>query len=515
MDHPPDPTARVDLSPPEARALFTPEGVRLIARLVHTFRPRVEERLAARVERQRHLDAGGTLDFLPETAAIRAAEWRVTPPPPDLVDRRVEITGPCDAKMVINALNSGADVFMADLEDATSPTWRNLLQGQVNLRAAADGSLAWDAPDGRAYRLNPRTAVLCFRPRGWHLPEPHFEVDGAPSPGAIVDAALFVAGCARALVSRGSWPYLYLPKLESHLEARLWHDVLTALERAVDLPYGSIRVTVLIETLPAAFEMDEILYELRDRVVGLNCGRWDYIFSFIKARQADPAAVLPDRNTVTMTQPFLRAYSRLCIDTCHRRGAHAMGGMAAQIPIKDDPAANERALAAVRADKEREVSDGHDGTWVAHPGLVPIAREVFARAGPNQLERRWPEQRVTAADLLTAPAGACTVDGLRTNLRVAVTYTRSWLGGVGCVPIDHRMEDAATAEISRAQVWQWVRHGVRLDDGSVVDAERVHRELARLAAPGAEPAIALIEQLVLAPALAPFLTSAAYGQLHP
>jgi malate synthase len=505
-----------------AEAVLTAEVLELVADVVREFRPRVAERLAARVERQRRFDDGERPRFLESTRAVREGDWRVAPAPPELRDRRVEITGPTDRKMMINALNSGAKVFMADLEDSTTPTWDNLLQGQVNLLDAARRTLAWDAPDGRRYELRDPLAVLFVRPRGWHLVERNVAVEGEPIPGALLDATVFLARCARPLLDRASGPYLYLPKLESHLEARLWNDVLGYLERRLGLDYGTVRVTVLIETLPAAFEMDEILYELRDRITGLNCGRWDYIFSFVKCRRADPTAILPDRDQVTMTQPFLRAYARLCVETCHRRGAHAMGGMAAQIPIKNDPRANDLALAAVRADKEREVADGHDGTWVAHPGLVPVATEVFDRVmpGPNQLDRRWPELEVGADDLLAVPTGTRTLRGLRTNLRVAAEYLSAWLAGTGCVPIDHRMEDAATAEISRVQVWQWLHHGVTLDDppGMRVTPELVRevldQECTRLDGARLAEARDLVRSLVLAPTLEPFLTVPAYARLR-
>ncbi|MEQ1501050.1 MAG: malate synthase A [Myxococcota bacterium] len=491
--------------------VLTPAALSMVEDLCRRFGPRRAELLAARPLIHSRIDAAdptAALGFLDETAAIRASDWTVRPPPADLVDRRVEITGPCDRKMLINALNSGASVFMADLEDATSPTWANVVDGHRNLTDAAAGTLGYTAPDGRVYQVNDRPAVLMVRPRGWHLDEPHLVVDGAPAPASLVDAGLFVHHAARALIRRGAGVYLYLPKLESHREAALWDAVLTRLEQTLDLPYGTVRVTVLIETLPAAFEMDEILWALRDRVVGLNCGRWDYIFSFVKLRRADPTAILPDRGAIGMTQPFLAADSRLAIETCHRRGAHAMGGMAAQIPIKGDPAANDAALSAVRADKDREVALGHDGTWVAHPGLVPIAKAVFdaGMPGKNQKHRRYAEP-VDAAALLAVPTGPRTEGGLRTNLRVAVQYLDAWLGGLGCVPIDHRMEDAATAEISRVQVWQWVHHAALVR--ALLD-----EEVARLApSPRTADARALIERLCLAPELAPFLTSAASAAL--
>jgi malate synthase len=405
-----------------AEQVWSGAAFSFVADLVTQFRPRVVALLAARAARQAVLDAGGKLDFLRETADIRAADWKVPRAPADLTDRRVEITGPAERKMIINALNSGANVFMADLEDSLSPTWENVVQGQVALRDAVRRTLTFTGENGKSYKLNEKTATLIVRPRGWHLWEPHLQVDGEAAPGALVDFGMYLFHNARELLKRGSGPYFYLPKLESHLEARLWNDVFVYAQRQLGLPTGTIRATVLIETLPAAFEMDEILYELREHALGLNCGRWDYIFSFIKKLANDPAALLPDRGQVTMTQPFLRAYSQLLIQTCHRRGAFAMGGMAAQIPIKDDAEANAKALDKVRADKQREANDGHDGTWVAHPGLVAVAREVFDAklVGPNQLSVLREDVKVTAADLLAIPQGTRTDAGLRLNLRVGV-----------------------------------------------------------------------------------------------
>jgi malate synthase len=413
----------------------------------------------------------------------------VAPTPPDLLDRRVEITGPVDRKMVINALNSGARVFMADFEDSHAPTWEGTLQGQLNLKDAVRGTVAYTSPEGKEYRLGPTTATLLVRPRGWHLPEKHLRVDGQPVSASLFDFGLYLYHNAAALRARGTGPYFYLPKLEGHLEARLWADVFALAERELGLARGTVRATVLIETILAAFEMDEILYELRDHCAGLNCGRWDYIFSFIKKFRGRPDFVLPDRGLVTMTTHFLRSYSLLTIRTCHRRGAHAMGGMAAQIPIKGDPEANARALEKVREDKRREAGDGHDGTWVAHPGLVPVALEVFNAhmPGPNQLGRLREDVRVAAADLLAVPAGPITEGGLRVNANVGLRYLESWLRGTGCVPIFNLMEDAATCEISRAQIWQWIRHprGV-LEDGRKVTAELfrqvVDEELAKIRA---------------------------------
>ncbi|RME44356.1 MAG: malate synthase A, partial [Caldilineae bacterium] len=406
------------------------------------------------------------------TEAIRRADWRIAPTPADLQDRRVEITGPVDRKMIINALNSGANVFMADFEDSCTPTWHNIIQGQINLRDAVNRTITYTSPAGKQYALQPETAVLMVRPRGWHLPEKHVRVDGRPVPASLFDFGLYFFHNARTLLEQGTGPYFYLPKLESHLEARLWNDVFNMAQDELGIPRGTIKATVLIETILAAFEMDEILYELRDHSAGLNCGRWDYIFSCIKKFRHDPDFVLADRAHVTMTTHFMRSYSLLAIQTCHRRGAHAIGGMAAQIPIKNDPAANEIALGKVRADKEREAGDGHDGTWVAHPGLVAIARQAFdaAMPTPHQIHRRRDDVTITPDDLLAfGPATPITEQGLRTNINVGIQYLGAWLGGNGCVPIFNLMEDAATAEISRAQIWQWIRspRGV-LDDGRKV-----------------------------------------------
>jgi malate synthase len=460
----------------EGAEILTTEAVELVASLHRAFEPRRRELLAARAERTARLDAGQEPDFLPETAHIREdRSWRIAPAPPDLQDRRVEITGPVDRKMIINALNSGAKVFMSDFEDSNTPTWENTIQGQINLRDAVAGTITFTSPDGKEYRLGETLATLLVRPRGWHLLEKHVLVDGDPVSAGIFDFALYMFHNARALLDKGSGPYFYLPKLESHLEARLWNDVIVATQEAIGIPHGSVRATVLIETILAAFEMDEILYELRDHSGGLNCGRWDYIFSVIKKFRTRPDFVLADRALVTMTTHFMHSYSLLAIKTCHARDAHAIGGMAAQIPIKNDPEANEEALAKVRADKEREANDGHDGTWVAHPGLVPIALEAFDRVmpGPNQIHRKREDVTITAKDLLTfAPEAPITEAGLRTNISVGIQYLGAWLSGLGCVPINNLMEDAATAEISRSQVWQWI-HSSRgvLDDGRKVDVE--------------------------------------------
>ena len=513
----------------EFGAILTLDAQDFVAALARQFDGRVQELLRQREQRQRELDSGSLPDFLPETRSIRESEWRVARIPGDLLDRRVEITGPSERKMIINALNSGAKMFMADCEDSLTPSWDNVIQGQNNLRDAVRRSISYTSPEGKSYRLNATTAVLLVRPRGWHLPEKHWLVDGTPVPGAFVDFGLYLFHNAGELAARGTGPYFYLPKLESHLEARLWADVFRFAEERLGLSRGTIKATVLIETILAAFVMDEILYELRDYIVGLNCGRWDYIFSFIKKFSRRPDFVLPDRQQVTMTSHFLRSYSLLVIKTCHRRGAFAMGGMAAQIPIKNDPVANEEALAKVRADKEREATDGHDGTWVAHPGLVPIALEVFNRhmPRPNQLDRLREDVAVSAADLLAVPKGSITEAGLRNNISVGVQYIAAWLGGNGCVPINNLMEDAATAEISRAQLWQWVHHAAGvLEDGRRVTLELVRQlmseELRRLAdrvgsaafASGHyEHAARIVDELTARPDFATFLTLAAYREI--
>jgi malate synthase len=431
-------------------------------------------------------------DFLPETAHVREGGWQVVPPRPDYADRRVEITGPTDRKMVINALNSGARGFMADFEDANSPTWRNQIEGQANLIDAVEGTISYDSSDGRRYALADRVATLLVRPRGWHLPEKHLrDGTGNPASGSLVDFGLFAFHCGQRLLDRGKAPYLYLPKLEHHLEARLWNDVFLFTQEALGLPHGSFRATVLVETLPAAFQMEEILFELRDHSYGLNAGRWDYIFSMIKTYRDDPAFVLPDRTSVTMTAPFMRAYTELLVATCHRRGAFAMGGMAALIPSRRDPEANRRAIDAVREDKRREAGAGFDGTWVAHPDLVPVATEEFdAVLGerPNQIDRRRDDVAVTAEHLLAAgeTPGSITEAGLRNDVGVGFRYLSFWLSGRGAAGIDGLMEDAATAEIARSQVWQWIRHGARLDDGRTVTRELVEtvleQEMARIRA---------------------------------
>jgi malate synthase len=454
--------------------ILTSDAARFLADLQREFNARRKELLNSRVTRQKLLDTGVKPDFLLETKDIRAGSWRCAPIPPDIQDRRVEITGPVDRKMIINALNSGAHVFMADFEDSSTPLWTNLLDGQINLRDAIRRSISFeDSKTGKRYALNEKTAVLFIRPRGWHMVEQHMLVNGEPMSASLFDFGLYFFHNAKELLACGSGPYFYLPKMESHLEARLWNDVFERAQDKLGVPQGSIRATCLIETILASFEMDEILYELRDHSAGLNCGRWDYIFSFIKKLAADSSVVFPDRSQVTMTTHFMRSYSKLCIKTCHKREVHAMGGMSAFIPIKSDPVANEKALAQVRADKEREASDGHDGTWVAHPGLVPVALEVFNRLMPqaNQINKKLEDFNVTAADLLEVPKGEITEAGLRQNIAVGLGYLEAWLRGIGCVPLFNLMEDAATAEISRAQLWQWVHHHASLNDGRKVTYE--------------------------------------------
>ena len=509
-------------------AILSAEALAFVAALHRAFAPRIAVQLAARQERQRRFDQGEKPDFLEETKAIRDSVWTVAPLPRDLLDRRVEITGPVERKMIINALNSGAKVFMADFEDSNAPTWDNQVRGQLNLFEAIRRTIEFTNESGKRYSLNERVATLLVRPRGLHLPERHAFVDGEAVPGALFDFGLYFFHNARELLARQSGPYFYLPKLESHLEARIWNDVFVFAQDRLGIPRGSIKATVLIETLPAAFELNEILWELREHSAGLNCGRWDYIFSFIKKLSSDSTRVLPDRAQVGMDRAFLRAYSKLVIRTCHQRGVHAMGGMAAQIPIKDDPAANEAALAKVRADKLREVTDGHDGTWVAHPGLVAIAREVFDAhmKGPNQIEAKHEEYEITREDLLRVHQGTRTEGGLRHNIRVGVQYLEAWLRGNGCVPIYNLMEDAATAEISRAQVWQWIRYHATLDDGRPVTAalfnQLLPEEMARVRGEVGEARFAngrfseaaeLFSSLSLADRFEEFLTIPAYERL--
>jgi malate synthase len=509
--------------------ILSPDAVAFLAELERRFGPTRRALLARRGEVDARLQAGALPDFLEETREVREADWQIAPVPRDLRDRRVEITGPVDRKMIVNALNCGASVYMADFEDATTPTWANLIEGQINLRDAIRRTIDFTDPDSRKrYRLGDQLATLLVRPRGWHLPEAHLVVDREPISGALFDFGLYVFHNARELIARGTAPYFYLPKLESHLEARLWNDVFLFAQERLGIPRGTIKATVLIETVLAAFEMDEILHELREHSAGLNCGRWDYIFSIIKKFRSRPEFVMPDRDQVTMTVHCMRSYSLLAIQTCHRRGAHAIGGMAAQIPIRDDRQANEQALGKVRTDKEREASDGHDGTWVAHPGLVPIAKEVFDQLmpGADQIARRREDVAITAADLLTVPRGTITERGVRHNLNVGVLYLEAWLRGSGCVPIYNLMEDAATAEISRAQVWQWRRHQVRIDGGPVIDDALLERLLEqeltkiresvgeeRYGAGRYEDAAALFRELVLADEFTEFLTLPAYERV--
>jgi len=526
---PPDGVQVLGRMTPEYAEILTFEALSFLAKLHRGFDARRRDLLDRRVARQKELDAG-KLDFLSDTRGIRQADWNVAPVPTDLQDRRVEITGPTDRKMVINALNSGANMFMADFEDSSTPTWDNQIQGQINVRDAVRGTIAFASPEGKHYKLNDRTATLLVRPRGWHLPEKHLLIDGQPMSGSLFDFGLYFFHNAAARLAKGSGTYLYLPKMESHLEARLWNDVFVFSQKEVGVPHGTVKATVLIETIPAAFEMDEILYELRAHSAGLNCGRWDYIFSCIKKFRNRPDFVLADRARVTMTSPFMRAYSLLLIKTCHRRGTFAMGGMAAQIPIKNNPKANEEAIAKVRADKEREVNDGHDGTWVAHPGLVAVAREAFDRVmkGPNQIQRQRPDVRVSAADLVDfQPRQPITESGLRLNINIGIQYLGSWLAGTGCVPIFNLMEDAATAEISRAQIWHWIRSplGV-LDDGRKITRELFEallpQELAAVrrllgeqqyGAGQYEAAAQLFAQLTLDESFVDFLTLPAYDHL--
>ena len=514
-------------SHPDTESILTKDALRFLSELHSRFDARRRDLLEKRGARQKAIDAGQLPDFLPETESIRKADWKVAPIPKDLMDRRVEITGPVDRKMVINALNSGANVFMADFEDSNSPTWENVISGQANLRDAVRGDIGYTSPEGKEYALGANPAVLLVRPRGWHLVERHLLVEGAQISGALMDFGLFFFHNAKALMAKGTGPYFYLPKMQSHLEARLWNDVFVFAQEHLRIPRGTIRATVLIETILAAFEMDEILYELREHSAGLNCGRWDYIFSFIKVFRNNKSFLLPDRSQVTMDRGFLKAYVDLLIQTCHRREIHAMGGMAAQIPIKNDPGANESALEKVRQDKLREVRAGHDGTWVAHPGLVGVAKQVFDEHmnTPNQIHVKREDVRITAADLLQVPDGEITEKGLRLNVDVGIQYLESWLRGNGCVPIYNLMEDAATAEISRTQVWQWLHHGAQLKDGRKVTRELVRETIAavlesfrRQLGPQYEAsqfpqAAQLFEQMMLSENLSEFLTLEAYRYL--
>ncbi len=512
---------------PQYAEIVSPAALEFLADLQRTFGARRKELLAARVARQKLLDSGVKPDFLPETKHIREGEWRCAEIPKDLLDRRVEITGPVDRKMIINALNSGAHVFMADFEDSSTPLWNNLIDGQINLRDAIRRTISFQDPKtGKSYALNEKTAVLFVRARGWHMVEQHVLIDGEPMSASIFDFGLYFFHNAKELLARGSGPYFYLPKMESHLEARLWNEIFVRAQEKLGVPQGSIRATCLIETILATFEMDEFLYELKDHSAGLNCGRWDYIFSFIKKLAADRSVILPDRSQVTMTTHFMRSYSKLCIKTCHNREIHAMGGMSAFIPIKSDPVANEKALTQVRADKEREATDGHDGTWVAHPGLVPIALEVFNRVMPqaNQIDKKLPEFTATAADLLEIPLGEITEAGLRQNVAVGLGYVEAWLRGIGCVPLFNLMEDAATAEISRAQLWQWVHHNASLNDGRKITVELcdaiIDEELAKVKPAldeeryqAYEKAASLMRDLIRNETFTEFLTLPAYEQV--
>ncbi|MBX9965665.1 MAG: malate synthase A [Burkholderiales bacterium] len=512
---------------PEFAPILTPEAVAFVAKLHRACNARRLELLERRRVRQTAIDGGKLPDFLPETQHIRDGDWKVAPVPADLQDRRVEITGPTDRKMVINALNSGANTFMADFEDSSTPTWENQIRGQINMRDALARTITFANPDGKQYKLNDKVATLLVRPRGWHLDEKHMKVDGQFVSGGLFDFGLYFFHNAKERVKAKSGIYLYLPKMESHLEARLWNDAFVLAQETLGVPQGTVKATVLIETILGSFEMDEILYELREHSAGLNCGRWDYIFSCIKKFKKQPDFILADRGLVTMTSPFMRAYSLLLIKTCHRRGAFAMGGMAAQIPIKNDPAANDAAIAKVRADKSREANDGHDGTWVAHPGLVAVAKEEFDKVmkTPNQITRQRDDVKVSAKDLIDfQPKGPITENGLRLNINIGIQYMGAWLAGTGCVPIFNLMEDAATAEISRAQIWHWIRSpkGV-LDDGRKITRELfsglVPEELAKVKtilgdkgwnAGRYEDGAKMFEQLTLADEFVDFLTLPAY-----
>ncbi|CAH2717249.1 Malate synthase A [Neobacillus rhizosphaerae] len=510
--------------------ILTPEALNFIEELEQNFGARRVELLQSRQKRQKEINQGKLPDFLPETKQIRNGDWTIAPLPQDLQDRRVEITGPTDRKMVINALNSGAKVFMADFEDATSPTWENIIEGQINLRDAVNRTVSFENPNGKKYVLNEETAVLFVRARGLHLEEKHVLLNGKPISGGFFDFGMYFFHNVKNLLARGSGPYFYLPKLESHLEARLWNDVFVYAQERLGIAQSTIKATVLIETIMAAFEMNEILYELKEHSAGLNCGRWDYIFSYLKKLRNNDDVILPDRSQVTMTAPFMRSYSLLTIQTCHRRKAPAMGGMAAQIPIRNNPQANEEAFGKVRVDKEREAHDGHDGTWVAHPGLVPVALEVFNREMPiaNQIHTAKQQKiTVTAQDLLEVPGGTITEAGVRTNINVGIQYVASWLSGRGAAPIYNLMEDAATAEISRSQLWQWIRHPKgNLNDGRKVTAEmyeqlkleeleKIKQEIGEQAYEGGrfDEAVRLFDGLILKNEFVDFITLPGYELL--
>ncbi len=504
--------------------ILSPPALDFLKKLQTTFGARREELLQARVHRLSRLIEGEKFDFLPSTKSVRESEWKVAPCPKDLENRQVEITGPAEAKMMINALNSGADAFMADLEDALSPTWTNVVSGQRALYDAVRGQLSFSSPEGKSYKLNPNIATLLVRPRGWHLVEKHVHVNGKPMSGSLFDFGLYFFHNAHERLKRGTAPYFYLPKMESHLEVRLWNDVFTFAQKELGIPHGSIRATCLIETLPAAFEMEEFLYELRDHMSGLNAGRWDYIFSAIKKLRHLKDSTLPDRAQVTMTAPFMRAYTELLVKTCHKRGAHAMGGMAAFVPSRKDEEVNRVAFAKVREDKERESRDGFDGTWVAHPDLVALAKEIFQKAlgeKPNQKDKQRPEVHVTASMLthLVVPGGVVTENGVRANVNVAIQYIERWCAGQGAVALHNLMEDAATAEISRAQLWQWLKNSTRLTSGEPFSRTIYTRirdeEVSKLgASSGLKRAAQILDDLVLNDEFADFLTLKAYEELE-
>lgn len=511
---------------PASRRVLTPEAQEFLVDLAEAFTERQRGLLEDRKARQAEFDAGALPDFLPETAEIRNGDWKVAPIPEAVQDRRTEITGPVTRKMVINALNSGAQVYMADFEDSTSPTWHAIMKGQVNLFDALRRRVDFTTEEGKRYALNEETAVLMVRPRGLHMPTRHLRIAGHPIPGSLVDFALYLFLNHEVLAERGEHPYFYLPKLEHYKEAEYWEDVIAWAEQRLGMKHGTVKVTVLIETLPAVFQMNEILYALKDRILGLNCGRWDYIFSYIKTLRAHPDRILPDRSSITMGVPFMNAYSRLLIQTCHKRGAFAMGGMAAQIPIRGDAQANAAAMEKVRADKEREARNGHDGTWVAHPALEPLARAEFDKvmSGPNQIDRPISDEVITAEELLAPCEGEITEEGIRHNIRVAILYLAAWMDGNGCVPIDNLMEDAATAEIGRTQIWQWAHHDAKTAEGKTIDREYIDElfssEHSKLMAAGmnghtaaVNRATALLREMSQRETLEDFLTLPAYPHL--